>query len=304
MADRYAHLREFYADFATSEDDARIVAWRCRDDQILRLEVLLEALDDADWPLSVLDVGCGLGALYDHLERTGRLGDYQGLDLLDTMVEGARARHPKGRFEVADLLTWERKDVFDVVLCSGSLNVTVLAHERWIERMLEAMWTRARLAVLVNFQWTRAFQTNPVSAYDEDIYHVDRARILGVAEKLTPWLVMRQDYLGDDLALYLYKDYHRSARRLLRARDADPRGDAERACGLAFLLLERKLPREALTVLEQIEKPTAMVYNYIGLCHHKLGDLRKARTSYALAVTYDPSLTEARLNLDWIVKNG
>lgn len=304
MADRYAHLHEFYADFEGYEDDARTVAWRCYDDQILRLEVLLEALDDADFPASVLDVGCGVGTLHGHLERSGRLGTYHGLDLLPRMVERAREKHPGGVFEVGDLLTWENRDVFDIVVCSGALNVRVLAHERWVERMLEAMWTRARWAVLVNFQWTRAFKTNPVSAYDEDIHHVEREPIIAVAERLTPWLTVRQDYLGDDIALYLYKDYHRSARRLERARRADPRDDAERACGLAFLLLERKLPKEALAVLEQIEKPTALVYNYLGLSHHKLGDLRKARNFYKLAIAYDPSLTEAKLNLDWIAKNG
>ena len=44
MNDRYAQLRSFYANISHKKDEALRVGWRCVDDQILRLEVLLEGM--------------------------------------------------------------------------------------------------------------------------------------------------------------------------------------------------------------------------------------------------------------------
>ncbi len=301
MTDPYAQLCTFYAGLEHHEDAARRVAWRALDDQVLRLEVLLDAIEHGDYPISILDVGCGVGTLYGLLAATGRLGGYLGIDLLPAMIETARRNHPAGRFLEADLLTLEGTETFDLVVCSGALNVKVGDHERWVVRMLRAMWQRARLALAVNFQWTRAYTTNPRSAGDPDIFHAKRSTLLDWCEQLTPWLAMRQDYLGDDVAFYLYKDYHRTVRRMGDDCRFDERSEEDRACGRAFLLLERGMPGAALEVLDGHEE-TARVLNFRGLCHHRLGDLRAARGFYERALRLDPNLEAARLNLDWIEK--
>ena len=299
MVDRYQGMREYYGEFKRHPLPARKVAWRSLDDQTLRLEVLLEAIDDADYPVSVLDVGCGVGTLYGYLRDTDRLGDYLGVDLLPDMIQQARIAYPEGRFEAMDLLEAPEDWRFDLVICSGALNVKVPKHGIWCQQMLAAMWARAEKAVAVNFQTTRALRFNPIAKYDQDIFHGDRGTILAWCDKLTTWSVMRQDYLGDDAAFYLYKDYHRSCRRLERDRRGDRRDAAEQACGLAFLLLERELFREALKVLQGADD-TARVLNYRGLCHHRLKNYKQARAYYVAALELDPSLEEARLNLDWI----
>ena len=205
MADRYAHLKEFYADFARHDNGARRVAWRSYDGQIVRLQVLLEALRKVDYPASILDVGCGVGTLYGYLRDTERLGDYLGIDLLPDMIGRASASYPDGRFEVADLLDTPPKQRFDLVVCSGALNVLVDHHDHWVKRMLSAMWERADRAVAVNVQTTRAYRFNPVSKSDPDLYHAKVPTFLKWCEELTPWVAMRQDYLGSDAAFYLYK---------------------------------------------------------------------------------------------------
>jgi SAM-dependent methyltransferase len=303
MADDYDHLREYYGDFAHAGTAARRVAWRCDDDQALRAEVLLEAVDRADWPCSVLDVGCGNGFLYGHLQRTGRLTRYVGLDLLPHMIDEAMRRFPEGDFRQLDLLALDSDERFDLVVCSGSLNVRVPKHTRWVQRMLAAMWQRAERAVAVNFQTTRAFQYNPEARHDQDLFHGDRAQLLAWCEPLTPWVAMRQDYLGDDCTFYLYKGYHRTVRTLERAAASDERGPTEAACGAAYLYLERKLPALALSALEGHEE-TARVANFRGLAHHRLGDHARAAEQYRRALAIDPTFEEAQLNLDWIAKSA
>jgi SAM-dependent methyltransferase len=302
MPDRYDHLRDYYGDFAEHAESARRVAWRSADDQHLRFEVLLEAIDDADYPLSVLDVGCGIGALYGYLKASDRVTQYTGIDLLPDMIDRARDAYPSGQFEVADLLDNAPTGPFDLVVCSGALNVRIDDHHRWVQRMLEAMWERARFAVVANFQITRAFRFNPLSKDDPDLVHVEQNTLLSWCEAVTPWFAYRADYLGDDASVYLYKDYHRSVGRLLSRRSSDERSEVKQCCGLAFLLLERRCPKRALAVLAHLaEHPD--VLNFRGMCYHRMGDHRAARTCYEGALTLDPDHYEARLNIDCVSRN-
>lgn len=303
MSDQYRLLKEYYGDFRSHDDSARRVAWNGPDDQRLRVEILLDAIDDADYPVSVLDVGCGEGKLYGLLRDTGRLGEYRGIDLLPYMVEAASAAYPEGDFVVGDLLDAPLDWRYDLVVCSGSLNVRVAKHGVWVQRMLHAMWERARLAVAVNFQTTRAMKFNPVAKYDNDIFHGDRATLLAWCEKITPWVSLRLDYLGDCAAFYMYRDYHRGVGRIGRRPWQDGRTDADRACGLAYLLLERRLPQLGLEVLKTADD-TPRVLNFRGLCHHRLKQYPEARDCYEAALAADPTLEEARLNLDWISKKA
>ncbi|MBN1947657.1 MAG: methyltransferase domain-containing protein [Bradymonadales bacterium] len=300
MAGRYDHLRSYYKGSQRQRDSARHVRWLTYDGQILRLQVLLEALSSADYPVSVLDVGCGLGALYGYLRDTDRLGPYLGIDLLPEMVDQARREFPEARFEMVDLLDLEATERFDLVVCSGSLNVMVKEHERWIKEMLAAMWKHATLAVAVNIQTTRAFRYNPASRGDNDLCHVDPASFLSWCEQLTPWVSMRQDYLGSEAAFYLYREYHRSARPLQRDHRHDRRAEWEQACGMAYLLLERKLPMQALAVLETAGDQ-ADVFNYRGMCYHRLGQLEQARQWYLAALELDPDHPEASLNVKYVL---
>ena len=301
MTDRYQILREFYQEFVHCDEPARRVGWRCRDGQLLRLEVLLEAFDDSAYPLSVLDVGCGVGTLFGYLKQTERLGDYVGIDLLPEMVSTAQTEHPDGDFRVGDVLKFDDARDFDLVVCSGTLNVRVKNHERWMKQMIHHMWELTTGALAFNLQTTRAFQFNPLSRYDEDIYHAKRGVILDWCESLTPWVTMRQDFLGEDVAFYLYKTSHKTADRLASRFANDGRSQSDRACGLAFVLLERRLPEAALKALAEVED-TDDVLNYRGLCYHRIGEHLEARKHYEAALRLNPEHEGAKLNLQWIVE--
>jgi ubiquinone/menaquinone biosynthesis C-methylase UbiE len=50
----------------------------------------------------ILDLGCGNGRLYELLKD--RTIDYYGVDFSEKLIEIARSRYPKARFQVADVL--------------------------------------------------------------------------------------------------------------------------------------------------------------------------------------------------------
>jgi SAM-dependent methyltransferase len=291
MEDDFQRVFSYYEEFLRHPEDARKVAWRSVHGQELRFENLLEALDEGVVPFSVLDVGCGLGDLFGYLGRTGRQVDYLGVDIVPQMVEQARARHPEGRFEVCNILESPPRRRFDLVLCSGGMTVRVPRHEQFVRRMLEAMLELADMAVAVNFQSTRAYGLNPLARQDEDLYHADPLKLYGMCRQLSRWTALREDMLVSDVTVYLYKGHSRSLGRY--ARLPSPAPDP---LGLAWLALERRLPAEALRILEGAPKGAARS-NFAGVAHHQLGQLKEALALYQEALALEPGFEPARLNL-------
>lgn len=85
-------------------DTPRGVDWNSAEGQQLRFAQLLKLLDGAEG-FSVLDLGCGYGALVEALQARFARFDYLGLDVSADMVEAARRRFPGGghvRFEVGN----------------------------------------------------------------------------------------------------------------------------------------------------------------------------------------------------------
>jgi SAM-dependent methyltransferase len=82
--------------------------WPNEEDLVKRFDVMLEVVrPNSEKPVSILDLGCGVGLLVDHLQATDALNafDYWGIDLSTKMVAAARERHPAQRFESRDILS-------------------------------------------------------------------------------------------------------------------------------------------------------------------------------------------------------
>jgi SAM-dependent methyltransferase len=106
------HLnREFYQTFAVSFSETRT-----------RLQPgVIRILETLPAEASVLDLGCGNGALLHRLEQSGHRGAYVGLDSSEALlsIAGAQRDHPQSSFVNADLSDsdWD-KDLpapFDVI---------------------------------------------------------------------------------------------------------------------------------------------------------------------------------------------
>ena len=159
----YTRLREQASRYYTSKvaehgATARGVDWNSEDSQRLRFEQLLKVCRRE--PCSLLDYGCGYGALLDHLERLRLRIDYCGYDCAPAMIEQAIAAHPHHSasfFEVDE----EQLSPADYVVASGLLNVKLEASdEAWHEYMLKVV---DRLAALSR----EGFAFNALSLYSD-----------------------------------------------------------------------------------------------------------------------------------------
>jgi SAM-dependent methyltransferase len=150
-------LREFGA-------TARGVDWNSADSQELRFDQLLTVVQDAAGA-SLLDVGCGYGALLDTIRRRALPLDYRGCDFSDEMVAAARRRHaadPHAAF-ATDVAVFGPSTY---AVASGIFNVK-LHHG-------DAEWRAYVLDTLrqLDAAGTRGFAFNMLSTYSD----VDRRR--------------------------------------------------------------------------------------------------------------------------------
>jgi SAM-dependent methyltransferase len=106
-------------------ETARGVDWNSASSQILRFERLLTLVGGAR-DFSLLDWGCGYGALLDHLRETGVACRYTGFDLSEEMVARARGRHGASASFTVEESTLAPHDY---VVASGVFNVKLQAAE-------------------------------------------------------------------------------------------------------------------------------------------------------------------------------
>lgn len=135
-------------------ETARGVDWNSPASQVLRFERLLTLVAGAR-DFSLLDWGCGYGALLDHLRDKGLPCRYTGFDLSGEMVARARARHGT---DVSFTTEESSLAVHDYVVASGIFNVKLEAPEAawrdYVAGVLDEMSARARCGFAFNMLTT------------------------------------------------------------------------------------------------------------------------------------------------------
>jgi SAM-dependent methyltransferase len=73
-------------------------------------------------PFSLIDLGCGYGALIDYLDTLGMNYSYHGYDVSPEMIQSARRLHPK-RDNLSFSISATPESVADYTVASGIFNV-------------------------------------------------------------------------------------------------------------------------------------------------------------------------------------
>ena len=175
-------------------ETARGVDWNSEDSQRLRFLKLLELCRADTTAYSLLDYGCGYGALLDHLAVLGRTGRYTGYDVAPEMVAAAQGRHA-----ARDGATFTGSDAtlapHDYVLASGIFNVKLeTPAAAWHDHVLR---TLDRLNALAR----RGFAFNLLSLYSdpglrrEKLYYGDPRELFDHCKRLySPRVALLHDY--------------------------------------------------------------------------------------------------------------
>lgn len=173
------------------------VDWGSEKGQSLRLDILLQ-VDDLK-RADILDVGCGVGHLVNHLKKSEFKGSYLGTDLLSDAVRAAEKTYPDWKFKACDVLTDSSDIVADYILGSG---LFTFATWEQMKRFIASMFRISRKAVAFNSlsSWTNKQQSGELYA--------DPAEVLSFCRTLTPWVTLRHDYMAHDFTIYMYREQH------------------------------------------------------------------------------------------------
>ncbi len=110
---------------------AAAVGWPTVESQQLRFEKLTGIITDRSQPVSVNDYGCGYGAHLTYLLRDAgvQVGEYNGYDLSESMLDAARAEHSNFAGALNLRCSSELDTVADYSFVSGTFNVRFASDE-------------------------------------------------------------------------------------------------------------------------------------------------------------------------------
>jgi len=148
----------------------------------------------------VLDIGCGVGSFYEHLQAQRPDCDYTGYDIVPEYVDSCRRRYPAAAFLLRNALADGIEGIFDCVVMSQVLNNRYRKSDN-TEIMQEAIGlalSHARRSVSVDMMSSFVDYENP------DLFYYHPADILNFAKSLTPWVVLRHDYLPFEFCIQLF----------------------------------------------------------------------------------------------------
>lgn len=180
-------IERYYREtFLTHGDSPKGVDWKDEASQHLRFSRILNLIPAiaANDPLSVLDVGCGTGAIIPLLRaRFGQSICYTGIDFVAEMARCAREKYPDCQFHVGGLDVVSGN--FDIVLASGIFNVKQSADESaWREFMwssVDAFYNRSNVACIFNvltshvdFRIDRLYYSNAMEMFEHCVPRLTR----------------------------------------------------------------------------------------------------------------------------------
>ena len=198
---RKAHIRNHYEPrLEALSEHFDILDWADAASQQARFEVLVRSVDLRR--RSLLDVGCGLGDLWDFLRRR-RLGvDYTGVDILERMIQAAQKAYPRAHFIAGDVFT---EDLFpgrrfDVTFCSGVFNLNLGNNRDFLARALGRLMELTSRVAVFNLLHERAPHRH------EHCFYYNPADVCELVTSLDCRCQIVDDYLPNDFTMLCHID--------------------------------------------------------------------------------------------------
>jgi len=178
-----SEIADYYsAKLAEHGETPRGVDWNGEEGQSLRFEQLAKLIEEPQG-FSLNDLGCGYGALFDHLDSRYQDFTYNGCDISGEMIYAANSRFSKNKdahFTVAS----EPSRLADYGIASGLFNVRLERDDAEWRDYLEAT-----LNVLDSTS-RRGFAFNCLTSYSDagkmrdDLYYADPCHLFDLCKRL------------------------------------------------------------------------------------------------------------------------
>jgi SAM-dependent methyltransferase len=182
--------------------------WNSDVSQEIRFEQLCKVITQREH-VSILDFGCGYGALYDYLIKNGYQVDlYVGYDIVETMVQEGKRLHSN---QSNLMFTSNLNDIplVDYAVASGVFHVKLKASSQdWLH------YIQTGLADL-NQRVRKGFSSNFLTSYSDaermterpDLYFADPCYLFDYCKKnFSRWVAINHDYRLYDFTIIVRKE--------------------------------------------------------------------------------------------------
>lgn len=269
---RRAAAEAFYGPLTAHPESARRVGWESHAAHVMRQRAILEALAPVAELASIVDAGCGEGALLAALRAAGFGGRYLGEDVLDAPIARAGEawrEDAAATFTVADCFSGERPGA-QAVVCSGTLNTESGApdHDAEVEGALTALWARVEELLVVDLA------VRDRHAPGVGLARADLGRAWAHARSLAPVVVVREDVIPGEALLVLSRGRARAFARRIEDRLV-----------LAQALLQAGEAARALAVCERADGARAELSLARGQALAALGRMGEALEALRVAAS-------------------
>jgi hypothetical protein len=201
------YLRPYAAAAHRHGPTFRALLWASRQTQELRFDAMLRLADPSN--LSVLDLGCGCGDLFDFfLARGVAPVRYVGIEGVSELADVAKRKHPavaESAIVCADFVAepWRVRAVEPaIVYCSGALNTIDSAD---FHGTIRNAFAAARRTLVFNFL------SSPLLAGETYLRWHHRRDVLAFARSLTRSVDVLDDYIDGDCTIAMRKFSHEAS---------------------------------------------------------------------------------------------
>lgn len=181
MNDTSKHYKALFKKYGV---DAKSVQWSDKESQYKRFEALLEVENNI---LSIIDLGCGFGDLYEYLKLKNFNGKYLGLDNVDEFIDAAKERFSdtNTEFKKFDINTSEIPKGYDYIILSGVFNNKFDGNYDFMINTINEMFKQCEKGIAFNamssyvdYQADNLYYSNPLEIFDYCKIHLTRKVIL------------------------------------------------------------------------------------------------------------------------------
>jgi SAM-dependent methyltransferase len=125
-------------------DDGHLaVDWPNQLDAIKRYDVMLSMIDYKNGN-RLLDFGCGVGGLYEHIIASNYNIDYTGIDISQKFIQKCKDKFPEASFICLNVLEEKLNMQWDWVICNGvfteKLSLSYNVMWKFVKKMLTAIF--------------------------------------------------------------------------------------------------------------------------------------------------------------------
>jgi len=198
----YENINSFYSErYKEYGYSPKSLGWD-KGKQNVRFDILTSQYDFQG--KSLLDIGCGFGDLSMYLDRKYTSYKYFGIDLLKDFIREARERNSQyyKRFENADILDFTPRQNYDFAVASGTFNLSLqdIDNYEYLNLVFEKTFA------ICNDGFAFDFLSDKVDYQLNDSFHYAPEKVLELAYKYSRNIVLRNDYMPFEFAIFLFKD--------------------------------------------------------------------------------------------------